>query len=300
MNKYFRPLLAVIIFLIAQVVGGFLMLLVNTVENISSTAKGEALDPSLLAENGTGGSVATLAWSVILSNLIAAWLCYKPLRLVRMPDSIDVHKVDWKNSLWAIAGIVTGVLALNVLTDMLGLPDLMTDELEGMMKSPLGITAITLVAPIAEELVFRESLLGNLLRGKVHPWTALGISALLFGALHLNPAQILAAAGIGFLLGLVYWRTGNAVIPILMHILNNTFSVMLMWVMGDAAQGFSLVQWLGGTEWSVVVIICSTALSVFLFRCFFAHYPTPEDSLVETVQETEDSPENTSATESHE
>ncbi|MGN0233503.1 MAG: lysostaphin resistance A-like protein [Bacteroidaceae bacterium] len=257
MNKYLKPTWAVIAFLFAQGVAGFLLLLASTAGNIEQT-------PTLLA------------LSVILSNVITVGICYKPLGLLRIPQSYDVYEVKWDRTLTAVVGTITGVFALNIYSELLALPDLMGLEINGLIHNTYGVLSITIVAPVCEEMLFRESMLGGMLRDGVKPWGAILLSALLFGILHVNPAQLLGTFGIGFLLGIVYWKTGNAVLPILLHMLNNTICAITTRWMGDAVTEFSFIHYLGGTWPAVVCALCCTAACVYLFRCFLIDYPTKD------------------------
>ena len=76
------------------------------------------------------------------------------------------------------------------------------------------------VAPVLEELLFRGVVLGGLLRNQ-RPWVAIGQSALLFGLIHFNPAQSVSAAGLGLLLGWLYYRTRSLGLCIVLHAINN-------------------------------------------------------------------------------
>ena len=53
------------------------------------------------------------------------------------------------------------------------------------------------------------------------------LSAILFGALHMDPVRILPTAAIGLLLGFVLVRTGSLLAPILVHAVYNGLLVTL-------------------------------------------------------------------------
>ena len=92
---------------------------------------------------------------------------------------------------------------------------------------------IGIVAPIVEELFFRQFLIGSL--GKHAPtWMSLAVSSVLFGMFHVYSlvasewinAVSFTAAGLG--LGLVYVLSGrNVVLSSLLHIANN-LSIVIM------------------------------------------------------------------------
>lgn len=79
---------------------------------------------------------------------------------------------------------------------------------------------LVVIAPMTEEILFR----GFILRGfqKQYPnIVAILVSAILFGAIHLNWQQIPGAAILGILLGWVFLRTGSILPCLLIHGLNN-------------------------------------------------------------------------------
>jgi membrane protease YdiL (CAAX protease family) len=75
-------------------------------------------------------------------------------------------------------------------------------------------------APVLEEVFFRGILLKGLLRN-YRPAVAIGQSALLFGLVHMSPAQSIATALMGALLGWLYYRTRSLGLCIGLHVLNN-------------------------------------------------------------------------------
>ncbi len=78
------------------------------------------------------------------------------------------------------------------------------------------------VAPIAEEYFFR-GLLQTFLAGIVRSrWQAIGLTAIVFGIVHLSqPHTVVALTAFGVLLGYAYERTGSVVPPIMIHAVFN-------------------------------------------------------------------------------
>ena len=87
----------------------------------------------------------------------------------------------------------------------LQMPDWMKASFEQIYDSWIGMACVTVFGPIVEELLFRGAITKELLR-KFNPGTAIVISGLLFGLVHLNPAQVLGASIIGIFLAWIYWR----------------------------------------------------------------------------------------------
>ncbi len=86
----------------------------------------------------------------------------------------------------------------------------------------LEILAVVVMIPIAEELLFRGILQGELRR--VAPaWLAIAITVLIFSFFHILPFQIAFVIIPGLVLSVVYELTRNILIPILMHMAYNFF-----------------------------------------------------------------------------
>ena len=106
------------------------------------------------------------------------------------------------------------------------------DQAEAMatqlMSTTGGYAVVGLLAPVAEELVFRGAALRSLLLWKPErPWLMIFFSAVLFALAHFNPAQLLHPLLIGLLLGWMYYRTGSILPGIIYHWANNTVAYLL-------------------------------------------------------------------------
>lgn len=106
------------------------------------------------------------------------------------------------------------------------LPDWLSSTFDVMQSGWLGIVCIGILGPILEELLFRGAITKVLLK-KYKPITAILLSGLIFGLFHVNPAQVIGATLIGFVLGWIYYRTRSLIPCILIHIMNNCLSVYL-------------------------------------------------------------------------
>ena len=108
------------------------------------------------------------------------------------------------------------------------LPNIVEEEFSMIMRNRYGYLAVGLLAPLAEEVVFRGAVLRALLRWKEgRPWLAIAISALLFSAAHMNPAQLPHTFLVGLLLGWMYYRTDSIVPGVVLHWVNNTVAYVM-------------------------------------------------------------------------
>lgn len=162
----------------------------------------------------------------ILSTLMMAWhlLHYKYIKLDKQTLATTSGKVT---CLYLIMGIAA-MLWMNWLSEMIELPNLFENTFAQMKDNVFGILSVCIIAPIFEELFFRGAIEGHLLRIWKNPRWSILVSALVFGAIHGNPAQIFFAFLFGLILGELYYRTGSLLPCIILHFINNTTSVIMM------------------------------------------------------------------------
>ena len=160
----------------------------------------------------------------------------------------------------AIIAAIAGAFAGNIANEQLDLPNLMEQEFTDMSKNIIGILAIAIIGPIAEEVVFRGAVCRSLLKKGVSTGLTVLISAMLFGLIHFNPAQIPFAFVMGLVLGYIYCRTGSLVPTIITHILNNSISVFIMAKYGEEANDMTFADMLGSqTAAWILMAVCAVA-----------------------------------------
>lgn len=165
---------------------------------------------------------------------------------------------------WALKVILSSLLVifgLNLLIERLDLPDNNIQIMDDMAHSPLGFFALVVMAPLVEELVFREAMIRMFLQNHVRPWIPVLVSSLAFGIVHANPAQIPFATVMGILFGCLYVRTQSILLGLVLHILNNAMAVLLLLFWGKDA---SLTDFFPGD----VSLLLTSVLGLFLgFWC---------------------------------
>ena len=107
---------------------------------------------------------------------------------------------------------------------------------------------------------------GSRRNGKgVSPALAIVISALFFAAIHGNLWQGVSAFLIGCLFGYVYYRTGSLKLTMLMHCVNNTFSVLLSHFGGEAVkEAKTIIDILPIWEYAVLFAVSAAVLWYFV------------------------------------
>ena len=137
---------------------------------------------------------------------------------------------------------IAGCQLLNDLIDICGLNELFpaySDLSENLVAGQpvwLQLLTIGILAPIAEELVFRGLIFARL-KEWMKPWLAMMLSALIFGAYHGNIVQFVYAFFMGLILALIYYRTGTLLTCIAAHVVANLWSLfgytwMSRWIHG--------------------------------------------------------------------
>jgi uncharacterized protein len=95
----------------------------------------------------------------------------------------------------------------------------------------LGMLIFALIPAIGEELVFRGVVQKQLIRWFRNPHAGIWVTAIIFGAIHLQFYGMLPRTLLGALLGYLYWWSGNIWVPIVGHFMNNGFTVLLMYLL---------------------------------------------------------------------
>jgi membrane protease YdiL (CAAX protease family) len=122
--------------------------------------------------------------------------------------------------------------------------------------------ALVIAAPILEELIFRGIMLDGLLR-IYSPTKAVIVSSLLFGLIHLNPAQFVGGALVGGFMGWVYVHTRSVMATILIHAaFNLTAFTESYFIDVEEAIDMSYAEVLGGTTNYVLVVLGSVVVTL--------------------------------------
>ena len=176
-----------------------------------------------------------------------------------------VRTRPWFVLFWCVVAALGAIVPSVWLQEhMPELPNVVEGEFDMIMKDRWGYFVVGLLAPLAEEMVFRGAILRSLLRWKQNPWVGIAISALLFAVIHMNPAQMPHAFLIGLLLGWMYWRTDSIVPGVVYHWVNNTVAYILYNIYPDP--DLTLVEMFGSEQ--KVLMALGFSLLIFLPSLF--------------------------------
>ncbi len=225
-----RGLTDVVLYLIIFIVVQIIMMYAGA--GIWAGIKGEGYQATLLAAN-TGGNAILTALVSVFSSVITLIIFLKT-KWTPLTRNYLLSK-PWGTLLWVALFSLGTIIPLSFLYEQLGIEmDENTQQIfTSLMKEPWGYVAVGILAPLAEEIVFRGAILRTLLgiMSKKNHWVAIMISAAIFGAVHGNQAQFINALLMGLILGWMYYRTGSLVPGILLHWVNNTMAYVLTNIM---------------------------------------------------------------------
>lgn len=163
-----------------------------------------------------------------------------------------VRSRPWTVLIWCVLAAAGAIIPSTWLQEQMPtLPNLIGDEFDMILKDRWGYLAIGLLAPLAEELVFRGAILKALLGWSKNHWMAIAISALLFALVHGNPVQMPHAFLVGLLLGWMYYRTGSIVPGVAYHWVNNTIAYVMYNILPNPDA--ELITLFGGSQRAVML-----------------------------------------------
>ena len=210
------------------------------------------------AMNATG-MIITMAVFSVLTMVVFLWAKWSVV------SRHWVRTRPWFVLFWCVLAALGALIpSVWIQEHMPELPNIVEGEFDMIMKDRWGYLVVGLLAPLAEEMVFRGAVLRSLLRWKENPWIGIVISAVLFAVIHMNPAQMPHAFLIGLLLGWMYYRTDSIVPGVVYHWVNNTVAYVMYNLYPNP--DLTLVE-LFGTEQKVLMALgCS--LLIFLPSLF--------------------------------
>jgi uncharacterized protein len=127
---------------------------------------------------------------------------------------------------WGAASIGAYLVFAALYAAIFGVPE-QEDIAEGFGALPVQVLLIVIAAPISEELLFRGLIFGGIRKHMPRIAAAL-VAGLIFGALHAltGLSAVPPLIAFGFILCLLYEKTGSVVPGIVLHMLNNSVALI--------------------------------------------------------------------------
>ena len=229
MNKTGKTILDTLLYLVTFVIIQLAIPLILVVGYMHFNPDPQQDFGNILTQNVTLNIASSIIGSLIVIALFIklGWVSRSRAYLVSRP---------WTTLTWVAVATIGLIIPAAGLEELLKveLPEQLQLLFTRMMHQPLGYVAIGILAPLAEEMVFRGAILRSLLNlfGGKH-WVAIVLSAAAFGAVHGNSAQFVHAFMLGLFLGWLFYRTGSIIPGIVLHWVNNT----IVYVMANLVPG---------------------------------------------------------------
>lgn len=150
-------------------------------------------------------------WSLL--RILVAFLLLMPLVLV-------------VNGLWQAVLLGLQELGVSINREPQELVSLIAENESPLLLFGFFLIAV-LLAPVAEELIFRGGIYG-FLKTRFPRWIALLLSASAFATLHANLASLVPLLFLGIALALAYEASGHIRVPILLHALFNAHQLLIL------------------------------------------------------------------------
>ena len=218
--KIKRTLVSIGVFFAAQ-------LLVSIIFLIAGMAQGMGMMEAMTATLGPALLISDFLVIVIL--LLMKYCSIKEL----------FKKVPADVLLMSIVFAMTGMYAVELVSSQFEIPNNLEEQFQAMAGTLTGFLGIGIVGPIMEEIIMRRVILKEMAKATKSMWWGIIISSALFAIIHVNPIQIVFAMPAGIFLGWIYCKTGSLLVPICIHIINNSISFVLMSVGADGDSSMS-------------------------------------------------------------
>ena len=127
--------------------------------------------------------------------------------------------------LFMVAGSMVGNAVTSLIEALTGNPTKDVTDVIGDANIFLALLFVGVLAPVAEELIFRKALIDGLSR--YGEGAAVFASGLVFGLAHGNFSQCFYAFGLGLAFGYIYVKSGKIHLTILPHAALNCISVLM-------------------------------------------------------------------------
>lgn len=272
----------------AGIIVGFVASMIPLISSIDFASKDsfeKQVQNILRPENATA-----LRWSQTLGTifmfLIPVVLYARICHVKAMKHLGFRNNINWKQAVLAIfimLACLPGVDLLQELTRMLpwsketlqkftAAEDMyfktvtVIARMDNLWDYIISVLVIALVPAIVEEVLFRGGVQNLLSRWFKMPIVAIVITSVLFSAVHGSYLGFLSRFALGFVLGWMYYRTGNIWINILAHLFNNAAAVTQLYLLSKPGKPIDAALMDTHAPWWLGLV--STAILVGLLIAF--------------------------------
>ena len=186
-------------------------------------------------------------------------------------------KFNWRSftevpakTIWLSIPLILGAMTFfNICSEIIALPNWMEDEFLGMSRNIFRSTFRRHHGSIGGRTAVPRC---HRRKQAISTMKCLLISSLIFGIVHINPAQVPFAFAIGAVFGWLYYRTGSVVPGIIGHFINNSIATIQMMVLSKEELNTKTVDMIGEGP-TYALFAASFALMIGSFLYLKKHLP---------------------------
>lgn len=263
-----------------NIVHAGLAFLVGFVLSQASIIIGTALTQAIMGAYGKSDEYILAffdtAWGYLLQaiflniSFIAVFI-YMYKKFLKKEDVISSQKNGYKY--WIVCAVI-GVLTMFLLSGTLNYFQLFLDKigmasngisytLDSPAKYIISLISLAVIPAVCEELFFRGVIV-NTLKTKGNLF-AIFMSAVMFSLFHFSLSQLIYPFCFGLILAIVYLKTKNILLPILLHFTNNALSVTMQYFSSSSGVFTHSISVL---IYAVITLIIWVAIIYHLFKDF--------------------------------
>ena len=205
---------------LSQVANVYFFLFTKFFPNFSKTNKSDTLLLGTLIVNQIFGSLLMFILTKFIKKLTIKKYIYGCKKFV-----INLFINSGLLYFGSLIGYIIQILFAKLFISKNQTKDIVKEVLTKNSNIFLQILVICITAPIAEEFIYRKLLIDRL--AIFSKSLAIFSSGIMFGIFHNNIHQFFGAMILGWALAYAYVETGNLIIPIIYHMLENSLTTLL-------------------------------------------------------------------------
>jgi len=133
----------------------------------------------------------------------------------------------------------------------------------------LAFVIIAILPAFGEELVFRGMLQPQLFRATKNIHVAIWMTAILFSAFHLQFFGFVPRVLLGALFGYLYYWSGNLLMPMFAHFVNNGFSVLMLYLNQKGVTDMDMESTETAPWFAVIIFTLIAGAMLYYFKKFY-------------------------------
>ncbi len=280
------------LFLFSSIVQAVIVIIVMVIEKIPldmNNLAGNLMNTLTKSETGWWGMMIAQGLSSLIAFIFTAWLYWRIIERKKWADLNFKPLTNYNLILLAVLiqlvsmPLMGAVISWNEEVQlpealkgmeefMRSMEDQMADltkyltNFNTIPKFLTGLVVISIIAGIGEELIFRGLIQRKIYLGTRNPHLAIWLAAFIFSAIHFQFYGFIPRMLLGALFGYLYFWSGNILVPIFGHILNNGLALIGAYLVQNKAISSEIEKMDNVPLPAVIVSVLLTAGGLWFFR----------------------------------